>query len=55
MKLPWLIPLAFFLPLRATAADADRSGRVVTLTLQQGSITTLHLRPEYESIIHLPE
>jgi hypothetical protein len=55
MKLRWLIPLVFLIPLRATASDGDPSGRVVTLPLQQGSITTLHLRPEFESIIHLPE
>jgi hypothetical protein len=56
MKLRWLIPIALLLPLRATASfNADTSGRVITLTLQQDSITTLHLRPEFESIIHLPE
>lgn len=55
MKLRWLIPIALLIPLRATASDVDTSGRVVTLTLQQGSITTLHLRPEFESIIRLPE
>jgi hypothetical protein len=56
MKLRWLIPIALLIPLRATATiNGDSSGRVVTLTLQQGSITTLHLRPEFESIVHLPE
>lgn len=55
MKLRWLIPIALLIPLRATAYNGDPTGRVVTLTLQQGSITTLHLRPEFESIIHLPE
>jgi hypothetical protein len=56
MKLRWLIPIALLIPLRATASfNGDASGRVITLTLQQDSITTLHLRPEFESIIHLPE
>ena len=55
MKLRWFIPIALLIPLRATASNGDPAGRVVTLTLQQGSITTLHLRPEFESIIHLPE
>jgi hypothetical protein len=55
MKLRWFLPIALLIPLRATASIGDTSGRVVTLTLQQGSITTLHLRPEFESIIHLPE
>ena len=30
-------------------------GRVVTLTLNSAEITQIHLRPEFESIIHLPE
>jgi hypothetical protein len=56
MMLRWLIPIALLIPLRATASfNGDTSGRVITLTLQQDSITTLHLRPEFESIIHLPE
>jgi hypothetical protein len=56
MKLRWLIPIALLFPLQAIASvNGDASGRVITLTLQQDSITTLHLRPEFESIIHLPE
>jgi hypothetical protein len=56
MNLRWLIPIALLIPLQATASlNGDTSGRVITLTLQQDSITTLHLRPEFESIIHLPE
>ncbi|WP_158790050.1 hypothetical protein [Granulicella sp. L60] len=56
MKLRWLIPISLLIPLQAAASlSGDTSGRVITLTLQQDSITTLHLRPEFESIIHLPE
>lgn len=55
MKLRWFIPIALLIPLRATASNGDTSGRIVTLTVRQGSITTLHLRPDFESIIHLPE
>ncbi|MDE3103846.1 MAG: hypothetical protein KGK08_01610 [Acidobacteriota bacterium] len=54
MKLRWLIPIAFLLPIRSFAAD-DQHGRVTTLTIQPGAITQLHLRPEFESVIHLPE
>jgi hypothetical protein len=54
MKHRWLIPIALLFPLRTFAAT-DPQGRVTTLAIQQGTITSLHLRPEFESIIHLPE
>ncbi|MBN9614522.1 MAG: hypothetical protein BGO25_10555 [Acidobacteriales bacterium 59-55] len=54
MKLRWLIPFALLLPMRSFAID-NQQGRVTTVTIQAGAITPLHLRPEFESIIHLPE
>lgn len=54
MKHRWIIPIALLFPLRTFAAT-DPQGRVTTLAIQQGTITSLHLRPEFESIIHLPE
>jgi hypothetical protein len=53
MKLRWLIPIVFFLPMRSFSID-DQQGRVTTVAIQDGVITSLHLRPEFESIIHLP-
>jgi hypothetical protein len=54
MKLRWIIPFAFLIPLRSTLAE-DQHGRVATVSIQPGSITPLHLRPDFESVIHLPE
>lgn len=54
MKLRWLIPIAFLFPIRSFAAE-NQQGRVTTLTIQTGTITQLHLRSEFESVIHLPE
>lgn len=54
MKLRWIIPFAFLIPMRSTVAE-DQHGRVATVSIQPGSITPLHLRPDFESVIHLPE
>ena len=49
-----LFPLALLtLPLHA--ADPAIPARVATMTIRPGEITVLHLRPEFESTIHLPD
>lgn len=53
MKLRWFFPIILFLPMRSFAM-IDQQGRVTTVTIQSDVITTLHLRPEFESIIRLP-
>ncbi len=53
MKLRWLVPIVFFLPMRSFAID-DQQGHVTTVTIQDGVITPLHLRPDFESIVRLP-
>lgn len=50
-----LIPIALLLPLRIHPIDAVVSGRVATLTINPKEITVLHLRPGFESTIHMPE
>jgi hypothetical protein len=55
MKLRWLIPIAFLLPLCLSAAEAPVSARVATITINPREITVLHLRPEFESTIRMPE
>lgn len=55
MKLRWLIPIAFLLPLRLSAADTPVGARVATITINPREVTVLHLRPEFESTIHMPE
>ena len=54
MKFRWLIPFVLLLPPRCFATD-KQLGQVTTLVIQSGVITPLHLRPGFESVIHLPE
>ena len=55
MKLRWLIPVAFLIPLRLSATDAPVGARVATITINPREVTVLHLRPEFESTIRMPE
>ena len=43
------------LPLSALAADHAVPARVATLTIDSREVTILHLRPDFESSIHMPE
>ncbi len=55
MKLRWLISLAILLPLRLSATDTPVGARVATIAINPKEITVLHLRPEFESTIRMPE
>ena len=55
MKFSWLIPIALLIPLRLSATDAAVGARVATITINPKEITVLHLRPEFESTIRMPE
>jgi hypothetical protein len=55
MKLIWFIPIALLIPLRLSATDAAVGARVATITINPKDITVLHLRPEFESTIRMPE
>ena len=55
MKLRWVIPIAFLIPLRLSATDAPVGARVATITINPREVTILHLRPEFESTIRMPE
>jgi hypothetical protein len=55
MKLRWFIPIALLLPLRLSAADTPVGARVATITINPREVTVLHLRPEFESTIRMPE
>jgi len=55
MRIRWLIPIAMLFPLRLIAADNAVKPRVETITINPSEVTTLHLRPEFESVIHMPE
>jgi hypothetical protein len=55
MRLRWLIPIALLVPLRLSAADTPVGARVATLTINPREVTVLHLRPEFELTIRMPE
>lgn len=55
MKFRWFLPFALLLPFRLHAADAVVGARVATVTISPGVVTILHLRPEFESTIRMPE
>ena len=55
MKLRWLIPIAVLMQLRLGAAGPVVSPRVATITINPNQVTALHLRPEFESTIRMPE
>src|SRR5271155_1559924 len=55
MKLRWLIPITFLLTARLYASDPAVGARVATVTINPNEVTPLHLRPEFESTIRMPE
>jgi hypothetical protein len=42
-------------PFRLIAGENAVKPRVETITINPSEVTTLHLRPEFESVIHMPE
>jgi hypothetical protein len=55
MKLRWLIPIVLFLPLRLHASAPIVGAHVATISINPNEVTPLHLRPEFESTIRMPE
>ena len=55
MKHRWFIPVAVLLPLSMHALDDAVKPRVETIAIRADEVTPLHLRPEFESVIHMPE
>jgi hypothetical protein len=55
MKLRWLIPFVVLLPFRLSASEAATAARVTTVVINPAQVTPLHLRPEFESAIRMPE
>jgi hypothetical protein len=55
MKLRWLIPFVVLLPFRLNASEAPAAAIVKTVVINSSQVTPLHLRPEFESAIRLPE
>jgi hypothetical protein len=55
VRIRWFIPIVMFFPLRLMAVDNAVKPRVDTITINPSEVTALHLRPEFESAIHMPE
>jgi hypothetical protein len=55
VKLSWFIPIALLIPLQLNATEAAVGARVATITINPKEITVLHMRPEFESTIRMPE
>jgi hypothetical protein len=55
MKFRWFIPLITLLPGQTRASQSAVTGRITTIVINPSQITTLHLRPEFESSIRMPE
>jgi hypothetical protein len=55
MRLRWFIPIAILVPLSLEAKNPVVGARVATITINPRAVTVLHLRPEFESTIHMPE
>jgi hypothetical protein len=49
------MPIAFLIPLHLNATGAAVEARVATITINPREVTVLHLRPEFESTIRMPE
>ena len=55
MILLWIMSIALLIPLRLSATDSPIGARVATVTINPREVTILHLRPEFESTIRMPE
>jgi hypothetical protein len=55
LRIRWFIPIAMLFPLRLIAVDNAVKPRVETIMINPSEVTTLNLRPEFESAIHMPE
>jgi hypothetical protein len=55
VKFRWLIPFAVLIPLHLGATDTPVGARVATITINPREVTVIHLRPEFESTIRMPE
>jgi hypothetical protein len=55
MKLCWFIPIIFLLPSSLRGSEPVPTARITTLVISPGEVTPLHLRPEFDSVIRMPE
>ncbi|SNS40202.1 hypothetical protein SAMN05421770_101823 [Granulicella rosea] len=55
MKIIWFALAGYLLPFHLYAEDRTVAARIANVRMSAGEVTRLHLRPEFESTIHLPE
>jgi hypothetical protein len=55
MKLRWFIPIIVLLPLPLKGSEPVPAARIATVIINRTQITLLHLRPEFDSVIRMPE
>src|SRR5260370_86253 len=55
MKLRWLIPIVILLPLSLRGSEPVPPARIATVVINPAEVTPLHLRPEFDSAIRMPE
>jgi hypothetical protein len=55
MKLRWFSPILLLLPSPLKGSEPVPPARIATVVIHPGEVTTLHLRPEFDSVIRMPE
>jgi hypothetical protein len=55
MKLRWFLPIVVLLPLPLRGFGPVPLARIATVVINPSAVTPLHLRPEFDSVIRMPE
>src|SRR5260370_24761284 len=55
MKLRWVIPIVVLFPLSLRGSEPVPPARIATVVINPAEVTPLHLRPEFDSVIRMPE
>jgi|SRR5450756_787073 len=55
MKLRWFLPIVVLFPLPLRGSGPVPPARIATVVINPSEVTPLHLRPEFDSVIRMPE
>jgi hypothetical protein len=55
MKLHWFLPIVVLLPSPLRGSGPVPPARIATVVINPSEVTPLHLRPEFDSVIRMPE
>src|SRR5260370_12153334 len=55
MKLRWFIPIIVLLPLPLRGSGPIPPSRIARVVINPTQVTPLHLRPEFDTVIRMPE